>query len=74
MDTKQLEGTNTLIEDRHTKISSLINSSCDSKGLPYNTELAFEEVEESDKEEGIILREGKLEDRFNVLEQIEEYI
>lgn len=53
-------------------LSSLVNSFCSSKGLPYYTELAFEISEGSEPEnegEGET-KEDKLDDKFNVLAQI----
>ena len=49
-------------------LSSLVNSFCSSKGLPYYTELAFENNEGSDNEAEN--KEEKIEDKFNVLDQI----
>ena len=61
------------------KLSSLVGSFCSSKGLPYYTELAFEEMEgnegvtgpspaEEDEGEKKSLEK---EDKYNVLKQIE---
>ena len=52
-------------------LSSLVNSFCSSKGLPYYTELAFEEREDAENEfENSVKDTAGLEDKFNVLDQI----
>jgi hypothetical protein len=53
-----------------SNMSSLVNSFCSSKGLPYYTELAFENREESCGDEPNV-EDLELEDKFKVLEQIE---
>ena len=50
-------------------LSSLVNSFCSSKGLPYYTELAFENREDDCADEPNV-EEFELEDKFKVLDQI----
>jgi hypothetical protein len=55
-------------------LSSMVNSFCSSKGLPYYTELAFKISEGSENESEVkeekVEDDGKLEDKFDVLGQI----
>jgi len=57
------------------KLSSLVDSFSSSKGLPYLTELAFEDRDEGtpdvEEEEEVVDNMAEHDDKYNVLKQIE---